>query len=110
MGRIALAWELGAGHGHLGRLLPVAIALRRRGHDCVFVVRDPHRAQGTVTGTVTAQGFPILQAPIWRGATPRFDPPLSYAGIMRRCGFHAGPALAGLVACWRGLFDLIGPD
>jgi len=29
MARIALAWELGAGFGHLGRLLPVAGALRR---------------------------------------------------------------------------------
>lgn len=106
MARIALAWELGAGFGHLARLLPVARALRDRGHDCVFIVRDPHRAQGTVT----AEGFPILQAPIWRGATPRFDPPLSYAGVIRRCGFHAAPALAGLVACWRGLFDLVDPD
>lgn len=106
MARIALAWELGAGFGHLARLLPLAVALRRRGHDCVFIVRDPHRAQGPVTSL----GFPILQAPVWRGATPRFDAPLSYAGVIRRCGFHAAPGLAGLVSCWRGLFDLLAPD
>lgn len=106
MARILFAWELGAGYGHLGRLQPVAAALQARGHVCVFAVRDPHRAHAILA----PRGFAMLQAPIWRGATPSFGSASSYAGVMRRVGFHAAPALAGQVACWRGLLGLVDPD
>ncbi len=40
MARFLFAWELGGDYGHFARLLPVALALRARGHDVVFAVRD----------------------------------------------------------------------
>ena len=40
MARILFAWELGANLGHLGALVTLAKALRSRGHEAMFAVRD----------------------------------------------------------------------
>ena len=45
MSGILCVWELGAGYGHLGRLLPVALQLRERGHEVVFALRDLTHAE-----------------------------------------------------------------
>lgn len=106
MGRIVLAWELGANFAHLSRLLPLAQALRGRGHRIEFVVRDLARGQALLA----PHGFSLLQAPVWLGKTPPLAVTPSYAGVIRRCGYHALPPLAGLVAGWLRLFELIAPD
>ena len=106
MGRIVLAWELGANFGHLSKLLPLALALRGRGHAVDFVVRDLRRGQALLT----PHGFTLLQAPIWLGKAPTLTMAATYAGVIRRCGYHAVPPLAGLAAGWLRLYDLIEPD
>ena len=40
MSRYLFAWELGANLGHLTRLVPVARALAKRGHEVLFATRD----------------------------------------------------------------------
>ena len=40
MARFMFAWEHGGGLGHAGRLKPLALALRQRGHDCALQLRD----------------------------------------------------------------------
>jgi UDP:flavonoid glycosyltransferase YjiC (YdhE family) len=106
MGRIVLAWELGANFAHLSRLLPLALALRGRGHRIEFVVRDLSRGQALLA----PHGFTLLQAPVWLGKTPPLATVPTYAGVIRRCGYHAVPPLAGLAAGWLRLYDLIEPD
>jgi UDP:flavonoid glycosyltransferase YjiC (YdhE family) len=106
MGRIVLAWELGANFAHLSRLLPLALALRGRGHGIEFVVRDLARGQALLA----SHGFTLLQAPVWLGKTPPLATAPNYAGVIRRCGYHAVPPLAGLVAGWLRLYDLTEPD
>ncbi len=101
-----MAWELGSNFAHLSRLLPVALALRGRGHQVQFVVRELPRGQ-TVLGR---HGFSLLQAPVWLGRLPPMPAVPSYAGVIRRCGFHAAPALAALVEGWRRLYELWQPD
>ena len=41
MARIVFAWELGGHTGHVTTLMPIARALRARGHEVQFLLRDP---------------------------------------------------------------------
>lgn len=106
MGRIVFAWELGSNFGHLSPLLPVAQALRDRGHRIDFVIRELARGQTVLQ----PHGLDMLQAPLWTGRTPPMAAAANYAGILQRCGYHTVPALAGLVAGWRRLYQLLAPD
>ena len=61
MATIALIWELGSDYGHIGRFLPIAQALRERGHRPVMVLRDISRADEMLS----PYGLDYLQAPLW---------------------------------------------
>ncbi len=62
MARILVAWELGAGYGHLYAFPRLAHALRERGHEVLFALRDLARAE-----RVLGNGeFVLLQAPIFK--------------------------------------------
>ncbi|MGH6961636.1 MAG: hypothetical protein ACREE7_14230 [Dongiaceae bacterium] len=78
MSHVTLAWELGAGYGHLGRLLSVATALNHGSHRVTFIVRDLYRAQIVLDG----RGFAILQAPLWLGPATAGRAVPSYAGTV----------------------------
>ncbi len=106
MGRILFAWELGSNFGHVSRLLPVALALRARGHDVDFVLREPPRGRTVLQ----PHGFRMLQAPVWLGRAPAGDPAPTFAGVLRRCGYDRPASLAGLTAGWARLFQLAVPD
>lgn len=106
MSRIAIAWELGSNFGHLSGLAPLAEALRARGHGVDFIIRELHRGQALLA----RRRFSMLQAPLWLGRTPPLTPVPSYAGVIRRCGYHAAPVLGALVEAWIALFDLVQPD
>src|SRR5690606_21825496 len=96
MSRVLLAWELGGNFAHLSRLLPLARELRRRGHEVEFVVRELPRAELVIA----PHGFRALPAPLWLGRTPPLAAAPSYAGVIRRCGYHAYSALSPLAAAW----------
>lgn len=104
MSRILAAWEMGANMGHIDRMLVSARALRERGHEVVFALRDLSRAQARVA----AQGFAMLQAPVW---LPRLaNPPRlgNYSAVLASAGWLDGPGLAGLLSGWRALYRLVG--
>jgi len=61
MTRFLFVWELGSDYGHLARLLPVAAALRERGHGVDFVVRDLMGAEKLIAPL----GMRVFQAPLW---------------------------------------------
>jgi UDP:flavonoid glycosyltransferase YjiC (YdhE family) len=106
MSRILFAWELGGGYGHLAHILPLADALRSRGHDCSLALRDLSRA-GAV---VDAGQYRLLQAPVWLPTAVGMPPPGSYAEILLRFGFLDARWLRGLAAAWRNLYTLLQPD
>lgn len=104
--RVLMAWEMGANMGHIDRLLLTARALRSRGHEVSFVLRDLSRAHARVV----AEGFPIGQAPVWlpRLANP---PPLSnYTTVLAAAGWLDAPGLAGLLSGWRRWYEVLRPD
>ncbi len=107
MACVLLAWELGGGLGHLYSLTRFARALRARGHQTCFVVRDLSRA-----AEVSRPGDDALwfQAPLWLPRPQRPLPAATHADLLGETGFFDAPGLMGLVGAWRALFAAIQPD
>lgn len=107
MACVLLAWELGGGLGHLYSLTRFARALRARGHQTCFVVRDLSRA-----AEVSRPGDDALwfQAPLWLPRPQRPLPAATHADLLGEAGFFDAPGLMGLVGAWRALFAAIQPD
>lgn len=103
MSKLLYAWEFGANLGHVGAFLPLARALRQRGHDVRWAVAHT----GPAARLLARQGFTWLQAPTCQ-ETPRAGPPLSYNDILLRFGYANGEDLLGLVVAWRELLRSTG--
>src|SRR2546426_56479 len=106
MSRILCVWELGTGYGHLGRLLPVALELRQRGHEVVFALRDLTHAEAFLG----RRGFRLLQSPVWMGEGRGGDSPLNYAELLGNFGFLDEAGLTGMAKAWRELYSLTLAD
>lgn len=107
MAAIALAWELGGGLGHAGRLLPLARELARRGHRPAMILRDLVHTRSLLR----AERFPRLQAPLWQHRTVGTPPrPASLAEILLTVGYIDANALDGLVVGWRDQFKTLGTE
>jgi UDP:flavonoid glycosyltransferase YjiC (YdhE family) len=100
MTRLLMAWEMGGGMGHLDRMLAVGRVLRARGHEVGFALRDLARSHARIA----AQGFEILQAPVW--LPPLSNPPRlgNYAAVLAAAGWLSAPGLAALLQAWEGLY------
>lgn len=103
MANVLYAWELGAGLGHLGAFLPLARALRDKGHQVHWAVASSMAA----ARLLDPAGFTWLQAPTCP-EQPRPGPPLSYADILLRLGYAHPAHLLGLTVAWRELLRLTG--
>lgn len=103
MSKLIYAWEFGANLGHVGSFLPLARALRERGHE----VRWALSQTGSATRLLAPEGYTWLQAPSCPEA-PRAGPPLSYNDILLRFGYANGADLLGLVIAWRDLMRSTG--
>lgn len=101
MAHIFYAWEFGAGLGHLGAFLPLARALRERGHAVRWTVASCPSA----VRLLEQESFAWLQAPHCPEQTLP-GPPLSYADILLRFGYANPADLLGLVVAWRELMCL----
>lgn len=106
MARVLFTWELGAGYGHLLRLLPLAIELKERGHEAVFILRHLER----VENYFGCHGFEAYQAPLWQASAKGMPEIVSYTDILLRYGFFDAVGLTGLVKSWRNYFRLLQPD
>jgi UDP:flavonoid glycosyltransferase YjiC (YdhE family) len=96
MAKIEFAWELGAGTGHVATLLPIAAAMKARGHDARFLLRDLS-AGADLDG---AAEIPREAAPIWSGP-PSCEAPLSLGEILLNFGYHDPPQHKALIDAWR---------
>jgi hypothetical protein len=107
MGRIAFAWELGSGMGHIQRILPLAKKMQERGHEVICVVRHVINAE-KILG---CHGIKVLQAPAWQiKVLNRFPDTFNYAQILYNLGYLADEGLIVMAKAWRNLFDIIMPD
>lgn len=101
------AWELGTNYGFISQFLPFARELKARGHDVALVVRELHQVRGAMADS----GIPVLQAPVWLPTVQGLpEPPLNYAEILLRYGYHEASGLAGVVNAWRALLMLFRAD
>ncbi len=96
MAKIEFAWELGAGTGHVATLLPVARAMKARGHDARFFLRDLS-AGADLEG---AGELPREGAPIWSGP-PTIQNPLNLGEILLNFGYRDPPQHKALIDAWR---------
>lgn len=106
MAKILFTWELGAGYGHLLRFLPLAIELKNRGHDVVFVLRNLER----VEQFFGEYEFEVYQAPLWQASAKGMPEIASYADILLRYGFFDATGLTGLVKSWQNYLRMLQPD
>jgi UDP:flavonoid glycosyltransferase YjiC (YdhE family) len=105
--KVFYAWEIGEDLGHIARFLPLALELRRRGHDIITALRELPRAENIIG----RHGFTMLQAPLWQG-TP-LNPPrpaVSYAELLFFFGYLDASRLTAMIKAWTNLMSLIEPD
>ncbi len=105
---ILLAWELGDGMGHVGRLLSLAERFAAEGFKPVFAVRD---AFGTMQ-RLRRSRFPVLQAPVvtsMRTGEGGFFA-RSFADILGVIGFADIERLRAATYVWRSLVELVRPS
>ena len=107
MSRILINWEIGENYGHVLPLVPLARALKARGHEITFVLRDLR----SLGAQLVADGFRILQAPYHPDTPiPRGAPqPCNAAEILTLFGFSNPRVLDALVSAWTSLYTLIQP-
>lgn len=99
-----IAWELGGNYGHIARCLPIAKALRSRGHTVILAVRDLH----TAAEMLAPEGFAYCQAPIAQCRVKTRSPPVSYAEILLGEGYLEPNVLLGMTQAWTTLLELHG--
>lgn len=106
MRSIVFVWELGTSLSYISHFLKLAKPLKEQGHRVTFVVRELHNLRNLDVGDI-----PVLQAPVWLPAVSGLpEPPLSYAEILLRFGYHNSANLGGLVDAWRNLYRILQPD
>lgn len=106
MANIFIAWELGAGLGHLSYLAPLTNALVNEGHTVTLAINDP--------SNIDRFNFPksvnIIAAPSFRTFPQKSPQTVSLSCILINKGFQNPTILKGIVRCWHGLFSLTEPD
>lgn len=107
MAHIHLAWELGGGLGHAGRLKTLAQAMLERGHRVSLSLRD----LGNTHRLLENLAAPKFQTPVWLHRTAGMPPnQASLAEILIPNGYLEAAALDGLVCGWRGMLSTLKPD
>ncbi len=108
MSRILFAWELGGNLGHITRLLVLGRALRERGHDVTFALRNIRHC----AALLQQEGFAFLQAPLLRSPRASGLPgdPASYPEILLHAGFADPQSLTTALLAWRSIFRVVDAD
>lgn len=106
MARILLGWELGAGNGHVSRLLDLASILADRGHQPVCAPQQ--------IGAFAAH-WPTWQAPVWPRllqALYRRYPrnPSTMGDALAYLGLDDPQAMTAMILAWDRLLADVKPD
>ncbi len=107
MAKVLLAWELGAGLGHLMSILPFARELCRQGHQVFLALKDLSQAEKVFAGLDVS----YLQAPTQtRTASYQILPPMTFGHILHNIGFGDARELRTRVEAWRHVYQYVKPD
>lgn len=106
MARVAFAWELGAGLGHVVPCWDLANTLAAHGHEIGFVLRTPALLARLPGGA----DFRAIQAPRYPGEGNVPQVPATYAEILLACGYARADTLQPLVDGWLEGFAALRPD
>lgn len=107
MARIAFAWELGGELGHAVACWSNAAPLAARGHHIGFLFRELQNLR-FLPGSI--EDFEVMQAPCLAAEGVGEGLPVSFAEILRGCGYRDPDVLAGLITGWRELYAKFKPD
>lgn len=111
MGRRVLSvWELGTGLGHIDRMLPVGRALRARGHEPLFLLKDVSRAHLRFGADAADARWWYAQALVWLPSLNNAPTLRNYTVVLAAAGWLNPVGLASLVTAWRAMFELLKPD
>ncbi|WP_415881916.1 glycosyltransferase [Neptuniibacter sp. QD34_54] len=106
MANIVVAWELGAGLGHLSRLAIIINRLEALGHNLALVLNDP-----TNLDVVNLpESLLVLPAPSFKTPPAKKQPTVSLPCILQTRGFQGPKVLRGIVRSWHGIFQITQPD
>lgn len=106
MSRFLIAWEMGVGLSYMRSLQRLALALRDRGHEVHFALRDLSRAEATLG----VHGFPLMQAPLWQPRRRGLPPAANHAEVLSRLGYLDESGLLGVAKAWCRLLEMVRPD
>jgi UDP:flavonoid glycosyltransferase YjiC (YdhE family) len=106
MARIVIAWELGAGSGHLDLLFAVSRHLATRGHEISLVSCHPRAAHRLFHPL----GIAVYPAPLRRVALGKVRATDSYAQMLLDTGYADSVGLAATLRAWRDGFARLQPD
>src|SRR3954466_6845952 len=101
MRRILLAWELGAGTGHISSLARIGARLMARGFHCSAAVKDVGAA-----APLAKIGIDVLQAPLWKA--PRSSATLGDG--LGDAGLADPQRLRAMLAAWQRIIEQTAPD
>jgi UDP:flavonoid glycosyltransferase YjiC (YdhE family) len=104
--RILIAWEMGGNWGHLARDLPIALALRARGDQVLFAIRD----LPTGEALLAPHGFSFVQAPVLVPPVPANLTPVNHSDMLLAQGYGQPEALRGVLRGWLALLNALNPD
>lgn len=112
MPTLLIGWELGAGNGHLHRLVPIIDWYLRRGWNIVAAVRARAAAEALFA---PFRCFPegslsIIQAPIFLHRVQGAGTTSSLAELMARIGFADPTLLRPVVSAWQRIVAEARPD
>ncbi len=101
MTRVFFAWELGAGFGHLAPIRALAKALKERGCELTFAVRELGGAQRLLAPLGRLHQAPVR---LKQGRNP-VRTQVSYASLLHNTGLDDPEEYAGRIAAWRHLMQ-----
>ena len=110
--RVLLAWELGAGRGHILIQSWIAEVLRRRGYEPILAVQrlDSLKAFGPDLAETA-----YFQAPVWPGLIDpkRYSLPgarVTHADSLAEVGMRSRTAVEYMIRAWEAQIGAIKPD
>lgn len=110
MSRVVIAWELGAGLGHVTRLKVLADELNAKGHTITFV-----SGRGESLKQLYSENCPIpyqiLETEIWPDKRVKLSrEPANLSEILLSLGYHNPSKLQQQIKGWQKLLDGLRPD
>lgn len=106
MSNFIFTWELGNNSGHIAELLPIAKALKKRGHTVNLLFREIHEIDLS-----NLNDIPVFQAPVWLPNLSGLpENPISFPEVLLYCGYHQETYLTKMVDVWCNTLKIFNPD